>query len=346
MPISFFGRPNCGVYTQYADSSYIYAWGWKDTVKFGTYSATTNFGNIYNLSSSFITPVNPSDGILGLARYIDGYVGYIPSVLDALVGSGMPNMFALCLTKSGGLLQMGGYNQSFSNNIAWIPYDASAVQYQISVSFLVSNVSVPNSSINMLVDSGSTVSFIPQNLFNSLVIEIQDQCTNSACLSSSPIWNGKYVSINNTSVFPNITIVTKTNTSENVNLTLTPQYYLIQYQNLFAFGFAVSNNYILGDPFLRAFFIVFDRQSNLLGIGKIIENLCLEELSATPPGLEILPPVIDPPIYIPQPSPQSSPPPQPSQSSPPPNLLYNPNSAAYKLSSITIVTLLTFFLIF
>jgi hypothetical protein len=91
-------------------------------------------------------------------------------------------MFSLCLGKNGGYFKVGGYDkEKHIEPVKWLAIDH---QYQISnYKFNIMGVSVnghPISGSNKfsmgLVDSGTTFSYLPAELYDSILFHFDDFC--------------------------------------------------------------------------------------------------------------------------------------------------------------------------
>ena len=145
------------------------------------------FGENYNLTEGKYAPIGcttkethlfltqKADGIMGLANSEYNFI----SIMNK-VGAINTNIFGLCFASLGGYFSMGEINTTYHNEkITYIKMEKSLF-YSISMD----NIFVNNKKINtykkskyqMIIDSGTTISYFPKEVFDEIVEVINNIC--------------------------------------------------------------------------------------------------------------------------------------------------------------------------
>jgi len=287
----------CEFLLSYGDTSELVGILVNDVVHFGSLQTQTVFGSITIETGNFQTAAY--EGILGLAQNSELMTCQptcVTPLFDTYVENlKVPNSFEMNLKEEGGWLVFGGYNKS-NPNLSWTK-NTDDNYYGIRVS----SISVLNSSLDyeysqhtFIVDSGTSLMMLQQDLFSLI-----ENAFNELCSTISPDFDKIFCSYNsvfNSGCFPSV--------SSNLSLTNFPliwieidsagkfpisakEYLSFMQYRTDIFGdvetgycfliasvgdLAISVN-ILGDTFMRSFdSIVFDRDRNLLGFNSVYGN--------------------------------------------------------------------------
>ena len=126
------------------------------------------------------------------AQKADGIVGLSPAgqtLIASLVKRHKldENKFALCLSASGGELTVGGVDKSLHRgSMAWLPYTGTSGYYIESVGLQVAGEVAVSTGHAVMVDSGTTYTFIPVHIHAALKRKFLEVCASDGmCMSSS-----------------------------------------------------------------------------------------------------------------------------------------------------------------
>jgi len=173
-------RSECGFGVQYGDGSGIAGPWSKDRVTIGDQTVQMNFGRISRVIANF-EPFGV-DGIIGFAfsNLNDNLSGkQYPTFMDS-IGSqtDLPRVFSMCFGDNGGSMLIGGedsahvqgsvvYDDLVSNSGFW--------SLEISSIAVDGNV-VSEQTISIIVDSGSTLWYVPETAYSNIKQELQNYC--------------------------------------------------------------------------------------------------------------------------------------------------------------------------
>jgi len=92
-------------------------------------------------------------------------------------------MFTICLGKNGGFFQIGGYNaEKYLEPLSWNKMLAGNHNYKFEIKKTwINNHSISHSeswSVAFL-DTGTTFSYLPSDMWDSLIIHIDSFCENA-----------------------------------------------------------------------------------------------------------------------------------------------------------------------
>lgn len=204
------------------------------------------------------------------------------------------NMFSLCLAEWGGVLDVGGYNKSYhkqgstvrssvdseeANDMQWIPLQHHTRFFSVHLKklSLESDVSISSDSEafgETVVDSGTTFSYFPVDVFNSLKSELATRCLDSkACGAARDGESCWRLSFGNTpNRFPTLTLVFGTGAGQ-TNISWPPDAYMFRRGEDTLWCYAFDSNgpslqTVLGISFLLHKNVVFDLQQGRLGIAE------------------------------------------------------------------------------
>jgi len=270
-------QSECGFGVQYGDGSGITgAWS-TETVNVGGHTTTMNFGIITKVASNF-EPF-AVDGIIGFALSSLNYdlsKQESPNFIDSLP-SGTPRVFSMCFGDNGGSMFIGGvdtvhmqsgtlvYNNAINANGFW--------------SFQVTDITIGSNSVSsshqIIIDSGSTLWYLPEKVYSDVKSRLISECATSGCDTFQSIINnpnscGQFTD-DELSQFPVIMVTIGSGTPIQVPAT--------SYLKL---GLCGENNYrvlalvsdscgssdnpcIYGDAFMQTFMWVFDVDNSRIG---------------------------------------------------------------------------------
>ncbi|XP_069483833.1 pepsin A-like [Ambystoma mexicanum] len=208
---------------------------------------------------------SPFDGILGLAYPNIASSGATP-VFDNMINQGLvpQEVFSVYLSsddQSGSVVIFGGVDSSYyTGSLNWVPLSAEGY-WQITVESISMNgqVIACSQSCQAIVDTGTSRLTGPP----TPIADIQYY------IGASQDSNGDYiVNCNSISNMANIVF-----TINGMDYTLTPSAYVSQVRGYCISDFEAMNLpsnsgdlWILGDVFIREFFVVFDRGNNQVGL--------------------------------------------------------------------------------
>lgn len=101
------------------------------------------------------------------------------------------NMFSMCMAQNGGYLSIGGINNTYhSSEITYIPYYDYNRFYTVKLQDIIFNgqdlkmISYPD--YYTVIDSGTTLSYLPSQLYDSVMKQFDEYCTQvNKCLGKS-----------------------------------------------------------------------------------------------------------------------------------------------------------------
>jgi hypothetical protein len=136
------------------------------------------FGENYNLTEGKYAPIGcttsethlfltqKADGIMGLANSEHNFI----SILNK-VGALKSDVFGLCLAQMGGYFSMGEINTTYhKEKISYLKMERSSLFYSIGmIDIYVNNKKINSykkSKYQIIIDSGTTISYFPKEVFN------------------------------------------------------------------------------------------------------------------------------------------------------------------------------------
>lgn len=140
------------------------------------------FGCVENETNLFYT--QPANGILGFAPTSSNNSGFVSLAKEK--GLIKNKVFSLCLARNGGYITLGDYSNKYHNGIPkFIPYYAGNM-YKITLnSYQIDN---SNSKIKKIpttyytvIDSGTTLTYLPKSLNDDFINEISNHCNKVDC---------------------------------------------------------------------------------------------------------------------------------------------------------------------
>jgi Eukaryotic aspartyl protease len=279
------------------DSEYADGTGWQGPIVNDTVSvagipvSTDSYVEITSQSDGFFNDsdcefgtsgTNSNQGILGLAGKniaLTGTVGY----LDALDASqGLPEIFAVQLCGSGGHIWFGNYDSNYTPSTpVYTPITIADSYFYINVKDLLvggSSIGGTTFSGGIVVDTGTSITFLPQTYFDDIVTQITANSTFNSVFGSDFFDNGNCASTSMTeaqldSALPTLTLSLMSTSSGTVSVTLpATRSYLDAHKigNVINYcpGIAPDGGGspdIIGGSFMRSQITIFDRTNARLG---------------------------------------------------------------------------------
>ena len=227
-------------------------------------------------------PNSPYDGLVGLAwpalSAEDGVVSLIPAMHAA--GEIQANMFAIYLAPNGtgGELTLGEMDESkYFGNMTWLPLVQESWWTVNLESVLVGGGNATSTSGNsqtLIIDSGTSLIIGP----NSQIIDLIDQIQSISGVpvrfdSNSQIYS---VSCSQVASLPSVSFVLSGSDDKKSSFTLPSNMYILEAlswdPSICPLTFQGSGNgagmspWILGVPFLRVFYSVYDYENSRVGL--------------------------------------------------------------------------------
>ncbi|XP_053305954.1 pepsin A-like [Spea bombifrons] len=233
-----------------------------DTVKVANFE-DTHQGLVLSETESIFLSYSPFDGVLGLA-YPSLSVSGVPPVFDNIWSKGLidQDLFSVYLNSDkGSSVTFGGINPAFySGSLQWV--DVTVQKYwQITIDSISMDgqVIACHDGCATIVDTGTSVIAGHPEAISSI----------QEIIGSKPDKYGLYtVSCDSVGSLPDIII-----TINGVKYPLPASAYINQFPGSCSSGFQTTSGlWILGDIFIRQYFVVFDRGNNRVGFAPAIKS--------------------------------------------------------------------------
>ncbi|CAJ1414346.1 unnamed protein product [Effrenium voratum] len=205
-----------------------------------------------------------ANGIMGLAPGRRG----APTVLEEMFQDRThvnAATFAMCLARQGGLLTVGGFNESLNlEEVRWIPMRVERF-YGVSLSKIQveGGEAITGGFGHTFVDSGTTYTYLPDQIYRRLKDSVKSACKNGACgqEAGSQCWR----MTGSVSSFPKLLL-----TLSDTVVSWGPSSYLYsRTSNMHCLGFESNGGVqetVLGATFMIDQHLVFDTQGKRLGL--------------------------------------------------------------------------------
>ena len=191
-------RDHCSYEQSYREGSKIQGWFFSDLVSLGEVSdknppTRAEFG-CHSLEEKMFYEQR-ANGIMGMAPRRDGKP---PTFLDNLFHSPeiSKSVFTICLSPQGGELVVGGANSTRNNaEPVWTTMDIAQYYSIKPASLSIGGVTLGTQfGTNSIVDSGTTFTYLPSQIYRALVDQIKLNCASGLCSGSRPsgdkCWTG------------------------------------------------------------------------------------------------------------------------------------------------------------
>lgn len=232
------------------------------------------FGCANRMTNLFRTQL--ADGIMGMAD-----TGH--TVLNALRDHHQlkHDIYTLCVSRKGGFFSVGGYQTSRHRGpIVWTPNASPGGKYyRVKITdFAINGASIHPTSNDLkstsggaLVDSGTTFTYVPYNLFNKLKAAFNEYCKRPGkCAAKNSNYDATAVHCYKEfrddatmNTFPNIQLKIG-----NRYLCFPPQQYFFQERKNTCVGFMKDASFVMGSNLMMDHDIIFDREKQQLGFAR------------------------------------------------------------------------------
>ena len=281
---------SCSMTITYADETQVKGRVYKDLMSISNQTSDIYFAAItQDVNGRFAS--NLTDGILGLS-YDTLKTNDVPNFMNQIIkGLAIKDLFSMCTGYEGGSFVLGAIVDDFhTGDILYTPivtkgyYSVSMTKIQI-LNFQKS-YSIDTSQYEAFVDSGTTLIILPFNVYDAIMFNLQNLCASDSVLKNllcekENIFNTTdkciHFDSNVFSKLPDLRFQFRGETPNSVfELTIPPKYYMRympstepDYDFCGNFGISYLMNYdyiILGDVFMRSFYVVFDRENQRIGL--------------------------------------------------------------------------------
>jgi len=269
----------CGFDDGYGDGSDVTGFVLEDQFSFVGLSqtSTATMGSIQHSTSNF-EPLKV-DGIFGLAYPTTSAWGAKSPLIEFMSQNDFYLGFSMCLHNDSGSSLTIGLNAHDNTNIAWSPrvfkayYSVGVDSISIAGQALSVSKKILNGKFGALVDSGTTLIILPNPAFDALKTAIQGVCSTYKLPGVCGVSDGKSIfnghcfdmTQDDKDHFPDfgvkVTGIDKEQTIGSIK-------YLVHQGDQLCLGIVPSGDQavtILGDTFMRGFYVVFDQASNSVG---------------------------------------------------------------------------------
>ena len=250
------------------------------------------FGEDYNLQNGAYAPIGcttsethlfltqKADGIMGLANNENSFI-YVLSKIGAIEN----NIFGLCFAQMGGYFSISEINTTFHREeITYLKMEKNSFFYSLNMNNIYVNdrmiTKYKNNKYTLIIDSGTTISYFPDEIFNEIVDKVKLVCNSfenkNACgkyeydKDFGPCFSFESIKQLDEAVYkywPNITFVL-----ENYNYKWTPDEYVFNITNnmkvmaCMGFNKGNGNRFTMGSTWMIGHEIIFDRKNNKIGV--------------------------------------------------------------------------------
>ena len=218
-----------------------------------------------------------ADGIMGLNNSGKSFVSllYKYKAIEK-------EMFSICLGQNNGYFSVGEVDTKFhKSNISYVPLSEGHTNFYINVNNMkVGDGIVSTKNYKIFVDSGTTITYFPREIFNPIIDNFNNYCQkngnkcgkfeNVEGIGLCAMFNSNQERLNAlNNYWPNITLFL-----ENYNYTLTPDLYFFEYnagkRNGACLGFEGegASKITVGGTFMHGHDIIFDRENQRMGFAE------------------------------------------------------------------------------
>lgn len=116
-----------------------------------------------------------ADGIMGLTNSESSFIGELYNLKII-----QKRLFSLCFGHIGGYFSLGEIDNTYhkQKNVHYVPLTSGKGNYYINVKKMTmeKDISLMDSLISGIVDSGTTITYFPHNIYNSIKSNFEDYC--------------------------------------------------------------------------------------------------------------------------------------------------------------------------
>lgn len=281
---SFCGKGDkCSFKTSYSEGSTLEGIYINELIRFGEDYDIKNGSNApigCTTSENHLFFTQKADGIMGLANNENNFI-YILSKVGAINN----NIFGLCLAQIGGYFSIGEINKTFHReDITYLKMEKNSFFYSVKMNnIFINNLKISyydKNKYSLIIDSGTTISYFPEEIFNEMVNKIHTICNSYENKNGCGIYEydkdfGPCFSFESKEkmeegiyyYWPNITFIL-----EDYNYKWTPDEYFFNATNkmkiIGCMGFNKGNGrrFTMGSTWMIGHEIIFDRTNNKIGV--------------------------------------------------------------------------------
>jgi hypothetical protein len=273
--------------TQYADGSGWSGEVWSDSIGLthGSPSVAVKFVGINSESSFFDNNGNAYQGILGLGPdpLLENYTTSYPTAAEA---AGMTAIISFEMCSSRGTMWLGGFDDTKADPIQFVPM-LPVNQNNPFYAVDLTDIALGGTSLGFgsstyqqpIVDTGTSLEYLPTNAFNALVSKVNGNSGFKALFPnqsvSDPSNPPNYgcvkagTGVTDAQVDAMLPSISYKFGSTTVTAPATKSYLQNFGGGMYCFGIANGGNQgsLLGDTFMQAFVTVFDVKNGQMGFG-------------------------------------------------------------------------------
>ena len=223
----------------------------------------------------FVTQL--ADGIMGLNNSGKSFVSIL--FKNKAIKK---EIFSICLGQNDGYFSVGDIDTAYhKHKVIFVPLMWGHNNFNIKLfNMQVGDDIISTENYHIFVDSGTTISYFPREIFKNMINNFNKYCKKSGnkCGKFEDVKNigycmmfnsqqERYISLNN--YWPNITLFL-----EGYNYTLTPNDYYFEYNEkekigaCFGFEGESCSKITLGGTFMHGHDIIFDKENQMMGFAE------------------------------------------------------------------------------
>ena len=225
----------------------------------------------------FVTQL--ADGIMGLNNSGKSFVSIL--FKNKAIKK---EIFSICLGQNDGYFSVGDIDTAYhKHKVIFVPLIWGHTNFYIKLfNMQVGDDIISTKNYNIFVDSGTTISYFPKEIFNNMINNFNKYCEKNGkgnkCGKFEDVKNigycmmfksqkERYISLNN--YWPNITLFL-----EGYNYTLTPNDYYFEYNDKEKTGACLGfegescSKITIGGTFMHGHDIIFDKENQMMGFAE------------------------------------------------------------------------------